>query len=97
MVAAVAGVHRAFAVAEAGEERAAGFFAEDVAVGQAELADGALDQRGEALRDRAEELAAGLDQFVGGVGVGERAALGAGGERREREASSKSEAERRGA
>ena len=75
MFALVAGVHGAFAVAGAGKEGAAGFLAEDVGIGQAELADGALDQRGEALGDRAEELMAGIDQFVAGKGVGERALL----------------------
>ncbi len=50
MLALVAGVHGALAIAGAGKDGAAGFLAEDVGIGQAELAHGALDQRGEALR-----------------------------------------------
>src|SRR5690606_28425814 len=76
MLAAVARIHRALAVARAGEDGAPRLFAEDIGVGQAELAHGAFDQRGEALRHRAEELAARLDQVLGRVGIAQRPLLG---------------------
>src|SRR5690606_26960111 len=58
----VAGIHRAFAITGSGEDGPARFLTQDIGVGQAELADGPLDQRRETLRDGAEELASARHQ-----------------------------------
>ena len=63
-VAGILGVERAFAVPQSGDKGATAFLAENVAVRQAPLADGAFDHRGEAAGDVAEKPVSGVDQFV---------------------------------
>src|ERR1700733_11949861 len=74
-VAGVLGVKRSLAVAEPRDKRARTFFAEDVAVLQAPLADRAFDHRSQTARDIAEELVAGTDQFIRPVSGWTRLAL----------------------
>src|SRR6185436_5446051 len=62
-------VQDALAVAQAGDEGAAGVLAQNVAVRAALLLESVLHDAGEALGDRAEEAVAGVDDLVGGVGA----------------------------
>src|SRR5262249_11582440 len=74
-IAGILGVERAFAVAETGDESAGAFLAEDVTVGQAPLADRALDHRGQAAGDVAEESVPGADQLIRTVSIRARRTL----------------------
>ena len=67
MFAGILGIHRAFAIGQAGDEGAGAFLAEDIAVRQAVLRKGALHHLGEAAAGRAEEAVAGIDDLLGGV------------------------------
>src|ERR1051326_4967509 len=71
-VARVLRVEDAFAVTHPDHQRAARLLAEYIAVGQAPLAHGLLDDGGKPARDAAEEAVAGSDEFTGQEGVGWR-------------------------
>ena len=63
-IAGILGVERAVAVAQAADEGAAGFLAQNVAVRLPPLAHRFLDDHGEPARDAAEKVMSGIDQFV---------------------------------
>ena len=63
-IAGILGVEHALAVAQPGDEGAAGLLAEDVAVRQAPVADRLLDDLRQPARHRAEEVVAGVDDFA---------------------------------
>ncbi|MCY1542570.1 hypothetical protein D9M68_783250 [compost metagenome] len=71
-------MQNAFAVTGAGKQGPTGVFAKDVAIGQAELADRAFDEGGQALGGRAKEFLAAVDQVFAGIAVAQRT-LGEGG------------------
>ena len=60
------------AIASAGKQRPTSVFTQNIAIGQAELADRPLDHGGQPLRCRAEELLAAIDQIITRIGVTER-------------------------
>jgi len=66
-LAGILGTERAFAIAQAADDGAGAFLAEDVAVGQAMLRNRSLDDAGQPLRDAAEKLVAGIEDFVGRI------------------------------
>jgi hypothetical protein len=69
-IAGVLRVERALAVAQTTDEGAACLLSQNIAVGLAPLAEGALDDTGEAAGDSAEEAVAGVEDLVGAVSAG---------------------------
>src|SRR3990172_7713106 len=68
-VAGVAGIERALAIADAGDERAPCVLAKDIAIGAAGALEGIFDGAGKTDRDPAEESVSGLEDLVPGEGA----------------------------
>ncbi|MGZ2425673.1 hypothetical protein ACVIRM_004635 [Rhizobium laguerreae] len=64
MFAGVLGVQLAFAIGKAGDEGAAAFLSEDIAVRQAVFLEGTLDDLGKPAAGGTEEGVAGVDDFL---------------------------------
>ena len=69
VVSGVLGIERAFAIAQAGNQSAAGILAQDVAVGAPFALERVLDDVGQAFADRAEEAVSRIQDFAAGEGA----------------------------
>src|SRR4029078_13180183 len=69
VVTGIAGIERALAIADAGDESATSFLAKNVAVGAPRAMESVFDGAGETDRDLAEEAVTGLQHLVPGEGA----------------------------